>query len=419
MSPAGAPVGDTLGMSVPAPRWILHIDMDAFFASVEQRDDPSLRGKPVLVAFDRPRSVVTAASYEARPFGCRSAQPIAMAKRLCPHAILVPPRIEHYAAVSERMFTMLADLSPLVEPLSIDEAFVDLTGTERLLGAPWDVAEALRARVKRELGLTASCGLAPNKFLAKLGSDMKKPDGLTVLRPGEVERLLEPLPVGRIWGVGPKAEERLALRGIRTIGDLLKVGPERLAREWGDAARHWCELARGIDDREVTPDTEAKSIGQERTFETNLEDPDEVRAVMLAETEDVARRLRRSGLAAREVHVKLRYGDFETITRQATLETATDVTGELFRAARALFDTWAAASYRPVRLAGVSVSRFSRDGHQASLFEAKEHERGRRLDAAMDALRDRFGDASLRRAGGRVEEGLAPSDKPPPRRKGT
>ncbi len=395
----------------------MHLDMDAFFASVEQRDNPELRGKPILVAWDRPRSVVTTASYEARPFGCRSAQPVAVAKRLCPHALIVPPRMEVYAEVSERVFAMLGDLSPLVEPLSVDEAFVDLTGTERLLGAPRDVAEGVRARIRQELSLTASCGVAPNKFLAKLASDLRKPDGLTVIGPGEAETVLAPLAVGKIWGVGPKAAEKLAARGIRTIGDLLRAGPERLARDFGDSVRHWCELARGIDDRAVVPDTEAKSIGQERTFETDIDDAGEVRAVMLAETDDVARRVRRSGVVAREVHIKLRYGEFETITRQTTLPAPTDVTAEIWAAASALFDAWAAKSFRPVRLAGVSVGRLTRGGAQASLFDAAQHEKRRSLDLAMDAIRDRFGDESLRRAGGRIERELAPSEKPRRREK--
>jgi DNA polymerase-4 len=389
-------------------RIVLHVDMDAFFASIEQRDRPELRGKPVLVAADRPRSVVTTASYEARPFGCRSAMPVAVAKRLCPQAILVPPRMDVYAEVSSQVFAILEEHSPLVEPLSIDEAFVDLTGTERLLGPAHEVAERIRARIRGELRLTASAGLAPNKFLAKLASDLRKPDGLTVVRPEDVGPLLGPLPVSRIWGIGPKTAERLAAEGVRTIDDLRRVGGDELERRHGEGGRHWFELAWGIDDRVVVPDSEAKSLGQERTFEQDLPDADEVRGILLAETEAVGRRVRRHGLLAREVSVKIRYGDFETITRQATLPAATDVTSELWAAARALFDRWARASFRPVRLIGVTASRLSRSGRQSDLFADAGHERKRRVDVVTDAIVERFGPGAVRRAGGRDAPELSP-----------
>lgn len=391
-----------------APRIVLHLDMDAFFASVEQRDHPELRGRPVLVAWDRPRSIVTTASYEARPFGCRSAMPISVAKRLCPHAAIVPPRMEVYAEASARVMAMLEEISPLVEPLSIDEAFVDLTGTERLLGPARGVAERVRARIRDELSLTASVGIAPNKFLAKLASDLRKPDGLTVVREEDVERLLGPLPVSRLWGVGPKAEERLAADGIRTIADLRGRGGDALERRHGESGRHWFELAWGRDDRSVVPDSQAKSLGQERTFEEDVADADAVRAVLLAETEAVGRRVRRHGLHAREVSVKIRYGDFETITRQATLAAATDVTAELWDAARMLFDRWARGGFRPVRLIGVTASRLSEGGRQAGLFDDRTHERRRRLDRTTDAIVERFGGGAVRRAGGRDVEELSP-----------
>lgn len=390
------------------PRTVLHLDMDAFFASVEQRDRPELRGKPVLVGWDRPRSIVTTASYEARPFGCRSAQPIAVAKRLCPHALVVPPRMEVYAEVSSQVFALLEEVSPTVEPLSIDEAFVDLTGSERLLGPAAQVAERIRARIRSELRLTASVGIAPNKFLAKLASDLRKPDGLTVVRPEDVEGLLAPMPVSRLWGVGPKSAERLAADGVRTIADLRRVGADALERRYGESGRHWHELAWGRDERAVVPDTQAKSLGQERTFETDVEDEEEVRRVLLAETEAVGRRVRRHGLVAREVSVKIRYGEFETITRQATLPAATDVTAELWDAARTLFDRWARASFRPVRLIGMTAARLSEGGRQGGLFEDRGHERLRRLDVATDAIVARFGAGAVRRAGGHETEERSP-----------
>ena len=386
----------------------MHLDMDAFFASVEQRDNPELRGKPILVAWDRPRSVVTTASYEARPFGCRSAMPVAVAKRLCPQAICVPPRMDVYADVSSQVFAMLEEISPLVEPLSCDEAFVDLTGTERLLGPPVGVAERVRARIRDELRLTASVGVAANKFLAKLASDLRKPDGLTVVRPQDIEPLLGPLPASRIWGIGPRTAERLAAEGIRTIADLRRAGADALERRHGESGRHWWELAWGIDDRGVVPDTQAKSIGQERTFGEDVADADAVRAVLLGETEEVARRVRRSGFVAREVSVKIRFGDFETITRQTTLKDASDVTGDLWTAALALFDRWARASFQPVRLIGVTASRLSEGGRQGGLFEDGRHERRRRLDRAADAIVAKFGDGAVRRAGGRDAPQMSP-----------
>ncbi|MCG3133083.1 MAG: DNA polymerase IV 1 [Planctomycetes bacterium] len=390
---------------------ILHVDMDAFYASVEQRDRPELRGKPVVVAFEGARSVLTTASYEARKFGCRSAQPLAVAKRLCPQAIVVEPRMDHYAAVSAQVFGMLEELSPLVEPLSIDEAFVDLTGTERLHGPPADTAERLRRRIREELSLTASAGVAENKFLAKLASDLKKPDGLTVVPRGGGPALLAPLPVRKIWGVGEVAERKLHGIGVRTIAELLACDGELLARTVGrGAADHWRALATGQDDRDVVPDSEAKSIGQERTFETDLGDPAEVLSVLLAEAEAVARRIRRSGLRAREVHVKIRYGAFETITRQTTLPQPTDATADVWSAARSLFQTWASASFRPVRLIGVSAGRFTKDGAQGDLFASPADERKRRLDRAVDALTDRFGDGTVARAAARRVAERSPSD---------
>lgn len=392
-------------MSDPAARApqrvVLHLDMDAFFASVEQRDRPELRGRPVLVAWDRPRSIVTTASYEARPFGCRSAQPVAVAKRLCPHAVIVPPRFEAYAEASDAVMSMLKELSPLVEPLSIDEAFVDLTGTERLLGAAPDVAERVRRRIRDELRLTASCGVAPNKFLAKLASDLRKPDGLTVVRPGDESAVLDPLPVERLWGVGPKSGEELRRLGIPTIGALRAFGDDRLAALLGPSARHWAALARGEDDRPVVAGAEAKSIGREQTFEEDLGDAAEVRAVLLAQAEDVGRRLRRQRLAARGVSLKIRYGAFETITRQTTLEEATDATADLWAAASRVWDLWASASFRPVRLVGVTATRLERGGG-GTLFGAADRERRRALDSALDAIDARFGAGAVRRAGGRA-----------------
>jgi DNA polymerase-4 len=379
-------------------RTVLHVDMDAFYASIEQLDRPELRGRPVLVGGDRPRGVVCAASYEARKFGCRSAQPMAVARRMCPHAVVVPPRFPRYHAASEAMFAILHGVSPLVEPLSIDEAFVDLTGTERLLGPAEEVARGIRARIRAELGVTASVGVAPNKFLAKIASDLRKPDGLVVVPPERVHEVLDPLPIERMWGVGAATAPRFHALGVRTIGQLRAWTEERLAREFGAAAaEHFARLARGDDDRDVVPDAQAKSLGHEQTFEVDVEEPAEVRDVLLAQADAVGRRVRRHALLARGVTVKIRYGDFETITRSATLEEATDLSSAFRAAAADLFDRWAEKSFRPVRLIGVTATRLSEGGAQLPLFGAADAERRRRLDRTLDSLKDRFGGDSIRR----------------------
>ena len=359
-------------MSAPLPtsRSILHLDMDAFFASVEQMDHPELRGRPVLVGYDGPRGVVATASYEARPFGCHSAQPMAVAKRLCPHAVVVPVRHDRYREVSQKMFAILDDFSPLVEPLSIDEAFVDLTGTEHLHGTAEAAARLMKDRIRREIGLTASVGVAPNKFLAKLASDLHKPDGLTIIRPEDIDTLLPPMAVTKIWGIGPAMEARLKGVGITTIADLRHIPLEVLRGLIGDEAEHYQRLAHGLDDRPVTVDREAKSIGQEQTFGVDVGDQDAVRKVLLEQVEQVARRLRNHGLWARGVTVKIRYGDFQTITRSCTLQDATHTTVGLQEAAMAIFDRWAKASFQPVRLIGVTATHFSGEGGQGAVYRS-------------------------------------------------
>jgi DNA polymerase-4 len=380
---------------------ILHVDMDAFFASVEQRDRPELAGRPVLVGHDGPRGVVAAASYESRRFGCRSAMPIGRAKRLCPTAVVVAPRMERYIEVSETVFSIFESITPLVEPLSIDEAFLDVRGSVRLFGAPPAIAATIRAAVAEQTGLTASVGVAPNKFLAKLCSDWDKPDGLTVLPESEVLARLAPLPIGRMWGVGPVTEQRLLARGIATFGDLAALTPAGAQQRLGEHGEHFWRLARGIDERPVVPDSEAHSVGAEQTFEQDLEPADAVRAVLLAQVDRVARRLRRHGLAARTVTVKIRYGDFQTITRSATLPAATDRTDLLAEQASTLFRRWARGGFQPVRLIGVSTSGLgAAGGGQQSLFRDPADERGRRLDRATDAVRNRFGPDAIRRGAG-------------------
>ena len=380
-----------------AERHILHVDMDAFFASVEQRDNPELRGKPVLVGGTGPRGVVAAASYEARKFGCHSAMPSAVAKRLCPHAVFVKGSFEIYKRDSARVFEILESFTPLVQPISIDEAFMDITGSIGLFGPPESIAEQIRERVRAELDLTCSVGVAPNKFLAKLGSDLNKPDGITVITPETIRSTLDPLPVSRLWGVGPSAEKSLHRIGVRTIKDLHALPEDVLRSKLGDFGEHLWRLARGIDDRPVHTDREAKSISHEHTFAQNLEDPESVRAVLADECEQVARRLRRHGRFARTVTVKIRFGDFETVTRSHTLESATDRTDAISQAARSLFDTWA-RSFRPVRLIGAGVSNLTDSSGGDGLFDAGRAERQRAVDTVADAIAERFGKRAVQRA---------------------
>ena len=383
------------------PRAILHVDMDAFFASVEQLDQPALRGRPVLVGYAGPRGVVAAASYEARVFGCRSAQPMSVALRNCPHAVVMPVRMGRYREISDRVFQVLESCTPVVEPLSIDEAFLDVTASQRLLGDPRHIAQKIKDEIRAVTCLTASVGVSCNKFLAKLASDLQKPDGLTVIRPEEAQSVLAPLPVTRLWGVGPKTATRLAGLAVKTIGDLRKLPTDVLARRVGtDEAEHYRRLAAGIDDRPVVPDRESKSIGHEQTFGSDLADADAVRDVMLDQCEQVGRRLRRHKLRARAIVVKIRFGNFQTITRRSTLPEPTDATSQLWQAARRLFDSWTAQGFKPVRLIGVTAAELTADSEQPSLFANPESERQQRLDRALDQIGGRFGYDAIRRGGG-------------------
>ena len=401
--------------TVSWPRTILHVDMDQFFAAIAVRDDPSLAGKAILVGGSGPRGVVSTASYEARRYGCRSAMPMATARRLCPHAEIVSVPGDRIREASHHLFAILDDFSPLVQPLSVDEAFLDATGADRLLGTGPDIASRIKERVQRELGLTASVGVAPNKFLAKLASDMDKPDGLTVIAPEDVDRVLPPLDVNKLWGVGPAAAEKLRRAGIRTVADLRRFGEARLRGRFGELGSHLHRLAFGLDDRPVVPDRRAKSIGQEQTFDTNLEEPEQVRAVLLGHVEQVAHRLRRQGMLAGSASIKIRFGDFETITRSTTLDPPTDLTDDLWHAGRALFDRWANAAFSPVRLIGFTAETLSPPTPQATLFPDDARDRRRRLDTALDTINTRFGEASVHRAGStpRRRRDTPPDDRVP------
>jgi DNA polymerase IV len=383
--------------TVNEERSILHVDMDAFYAAVEQLDQPRLRGRPVLVGHDGPRGVVTTASYEARPFGCRSAQPMAVAKRLCPQAIVVPTRFQRYHEVSAQVFDILDDFTPLIEPLSIDEAFLDVTGSLKLLGDGPAIARQIRQRIHAEVKLTASVGVAANKFLAKLASDMNKPDGLTMINREDVERILPPLSVSRIWGIGPKTAARLEALAIRTIGDIRRLPLDLLIERFGSEGERYHCLSFGRDDRPVVPDSAARSISHEQTFGTDLVHPEEVRAILLGQVEQVAHRLRRQRLRARSVHLKIRDGAFRTMTRATTLAEPTDITQILWQASLEIFDKWAAAAFTPVRLIGMAASHLTGEPEQPGLFTDASKERQQRVDLAVDRINARFGRSAIRR----------------------
>ncbi len=340
-------------------RTIIHADMDAFYASVEQRDRPELRGKPVVVGGPpEARGVVAAASYEARRFGIRSAMPMSRALRLCPQAVRVSPRFGRYGEISRQVMAIFRSLTPLVEPLSLDEAFLDVTGRVQRLGGVAALARGLKRQVRERTGLTVSIGVATNKTVAKIASDMKKPDGLVIVPPGRERAFLAPLPVRALWGVGPKAEAVLAKAGFRTIGQIAETGPERLEALFGSRGRQLWEMAQGRDARPVEPEHERKSVGAETTFPRDLADGPELRQELGRMARDVWGRLSRPGLKARTVVLKLRYADFRTITRQASRPDPTDGLEEIRGMAAGLLDKAVAEGDR-FRLLGIHCTNLS------------------------------------------------------------
>lgn len=370
--------------------------MDAFYASVEELDDPSLKGKPVIVGGPKDaRGVVSAASYEARKYGVHSALPLRIAARRCPHGIFLPVRMNRYAEVSRTVFGIFERFSPQVEPLSVDEAFLDMTGCERLFGGAVQAAEALRATILDECGLTASVGVAPNKFVAKVASDLYKPDALVVAFPGKVREFLAPLPVERMWGVGPRGAKSMHAAGIRTLGDLAGTSIPHLRRLFGVGAERLVQLARGMDARPVVTERSVKSIGHEMTFAEDVEDREVVERTLIGLCDKVATRLRKHGLRTRIVTIKVRYAPFKTLTRRLTLSASTCTGADIKTAALALYRDKTPERGRPVRLIGVSTSGFSA---QSALFEEGEAQRALALERAADAVRARYGAASLRRA---------------------
>ena len=374
---------------------VLHVDMDAFFASVEIRRRPELRGRPVVVGGTGPRGVVSSASYEARRYGVRSAMPSMRARALCPHAVFLPPDFTEYSAASHAVMTIFRDVTPLVEPLSLDEAFLDVAGAQRLLGRPAVIARDIRARILGEQRLTCSVGVAPTKFVAKLGSTRAKPDGLMVIPAGQVLDFLHPLPVDALWGVGERAAETLHRLGLNTVGDLAGAPVGMLRKSLGDAAAAQLhELSWGRDPRRVVAEHVEKSIGAEMTFDVDVGDPLVLRRSLLALSEKVGARLRAGGVVGRTVSIKVRLADFKTVNRSRTVATTTDVAREIFEISWALFRALGPADQ--IRLIGVRVEGLSTASGASRQLTLGEPERGwREAEAAADAVAARFGRSVL------------------------
>lgn len=396
-------------------RAILHCDLDAFYASVEQRDRPELRGKPVIVGgFGHERGVVSAASYEARAFGVRSAMPLRMAARLCPEGIFVPGDPKRYGEASDGVMALFEERTPVVQPISLDEAFLDVTATAHLFGGAVAIGRDLKARVRERLGLVLSVGVATNKLCAKIGSDLRKPDGLVVVEPGTEAAFLAPLPLSRLWGVGPRTREVLESWGLRTIGDLAAFDVATLEARFGAHGTALAERSRGVDDDRVVALEAAKSMGHEHTFDADTLDPAEVERMLLRLSEGVGRRMREAAVRGRTIALKLRVAPFDTRTRQRTLADATDDDLTIFKVARqllreALREDRERGRVSPVRLVGVHASGLVA-GAQLGLFDAA---RTSRLNAALDAVRAKFGDQALDRASARDTERRRFSDRPP------
>jgi DNA polymerase-4 len=378
---------------------VLHVDMDAFYASVTLLDHPELVGTPVIIGGGGTRGVVLSATYEARTFGVHAAMPMARARRLCPQATVLEPEHRRYAAVSRSVMALFADVTPFVEPLSLDEAFLDVAGAVRRLGTPAQIAAGIRARVEDEQGVTCSVGVATSKFMAKLASGLAKPDGMLVVPADDVLTVLHPLPVGALWGVGERTEETLHRFGLRTIGDIAHTPVDTLRRALGDAVgTQLFELSWGRDGRQVVPEQSERSIGAEETFAHDVDDPDVVHRELLRLSERTAARLRSAGLVGRTVSIKVRFADFTTITRARTLRESTDVAREVYGTARSLFDALGLQRAR-LRLVGVRVEGLAPVERQERQLLLDEPEIGwRDAERAVDRASARFGAGSVRPA---------------------
>ncbi|MBN1803739.1 MAG: DNA polymerase IV [Sedimentisphaerales bacterium] len=380
-------------------RQIIHVDMDAFYASVEQLDNPELAGKAVIVGGDpKKRGVVSAASYQARKSGVHSAMPMSKAIRLCPHAVVLPVRMKRYAEISRQIHVIFEKFTPQIEPISLDEAFLDVTGSLNLFGSAENIGRDIKHQIRQQLSLVASVGIATNKFLAKLASDMDKPDGFVIITEENKQQILDPLPVSRIWGIGKVTEKALKSKAIFTIGQLRNTPTDILKNIFGDQTQHMLRLVRGIDNRKVESDREAKSISSEQTFATDINDCNILLGVLLNQVENIAQRLRANDLEARTITLKLRYGNFKTVTRSNTLEYKTNITKTLWKEAEDIFMKWHKKSAGPLRLLGFGASGLQKaDTGQKYLFDEPEQQKQKRLDKAFDEIREKFGHDALKR----------------------
>lgn len=370
-------------------RSIFHVDMDAFYASVEQLDNPELRDRPVIVGGLGPRGVVSTANYQARRFGVHSAMPMARARHLCPEAAFIAPRSARYREVSRQVFAVFHTITPLVEGLSLDEAFLDVSACHQLFGSLEDIARKIKRDIHTETRLTASVGMAHNKFLAKLASDADKPDGLVRITPENTRAFLDPLPIGRLWGIGRKTEPRLRALGILTIGQLRQVDEGVVRPVLGNRTEHFLRLARGVDEREVEPVRPDKSISAEVTFDCDLDSREALLSELQHQADRVARRLRKQHLVARTVSVKIRDAHFRTATRSKSMVAGSNSSTTIYRMARALFEAWRKEHRAtPVRLIGVGTSNFEDEPEPGEEPDSRD----RQLDRVLDGIRDRFGE---------------------------
>ena len=393
---------------------ILHVDMDAFYASVEIRDRPELASLPVVVGGTPDgRGVVCAANYIAREFGIHSAQPAAQAAKLCPHATFLRPRMDYYAKISQQIREIFDRFTPLVEPLSLDEAFLDVTGSEAIFGSSVEIGQQIKEAIQDELDLVASVGVAPNKFLAKIASDLDKPNGFVIVDPEAIQDFLDPLPVRRIWGVGPTTGKTLSRIGIHFIGELRQLDHNAMTHLLGDHGHHLWELAHGRDPRSVVPERLAKSISHETTFARDIDDLEVLRAWGLELAEQVGCRLRRKKTKGRTVQLKIRFSDFRTFTRAKTRSNPTNTTAEIGETATEMLEQIMQDQPSPVRLLGVGVSGFGGDRQrQLSLFDEAQHQSEQRIDETTDEIRNRFGSGALRRGSSLLHHA---NHKPQPR----
>jgi len=378
------------------PKKIIHLDMDAFYAAVEVLDNPSLKGKPVIVGGSKQRGVVSSASYEARKCGVHSAQPIATAMRLCPQGVFLPVRMSRYQEVSEQIFEIFRRFTPLVEPLSIDEAFLDVTGSTRMFGEPEEIARKIKNLVKEQTGLTVSAGVASLKFVAKIASGLNKPDGLTVVPPDKVQEFLDPLPIDMLWGVGKATKKVFTTLGVKTIGDLRHIPVDILIAKLGKNGLHLHQLSQGIDEREVESEDDVKSIGREETFAEDVIDEEIAKREILSLSTKVGRRLRKEGVRGKTITLKVKYHDFVQITRSLTIVEPTDDGGEITRASYLLLKK-TEVGRRPIRLLGVSLSQLtSLKAKQLPLFSQDPlMQKSKRLNKALDAIQEKFGEGAI------------------------